>query len=96
LDAELEEASLKERPKPNLVGANALRGVSAGIGGGLTSPLLVAGAFSRPDRRFELILVPGEPGVLYGLKSYLTSRRSEEEPQAMLNAREVQLTKRAA
>jgi hypothetical protein len=104
LDAQLDEGSLKERPTPNRV-ANALPGVSAGILGSLASPSLLGTAFNRPDERFKLILVPGEPDVLYGLRNYLTGRRSdrimtigksEEEPQAMLNAREVQLTKRVA
>jgi hypothetical protein len=107
LDAQLEEASLKERPTPKRVPGqvvNALAGIGlAGSGGGPDSSMLRA--MNRPDDRFKLILVPGEPNILYGLRSHLTSRKSggtllteksEEEPQAMLNAREVQLIKRVA
>jgi hypothetical protein len=88
LDAQLEEGSLKERPSPKQQVVNALA---------------MLRAFNRPDDRFKLILVPGKPNILYGLRSHLTGRKSEgiltagnsqDEPQAMLNAREVRLTKR--
>ena len=96
LNAQLEEASLRER-----LAANELLGGHPGLGlrgsNSLAASSLLQGAFNRPDERFKLMLVPGEPDVLYGLKtiSYSTSGgKSEEEPRAMLNATEVHLRKR--
>ena len=89
LDAQLDEASLKQRATPNPIG-DAVRNALVALG-------------SRPPERFKLILLPGESDVLYGLRVYLATRKSEgtllagaqsdEELQAMLNAAEVKLTK---
>jgi hypothetical protein len=92
LNAELDEASLKQRPTPKGVyglTGNALRSF-AGLGGST----LLSGALSRPHARVKLILLPGERDTLYGLKANaLTNDGSEHEPQLLLNAEEVHLTK---
>ena len=103
LNAQLNEASLKDRPEVHRRAVNALTagfgslGLSGpgGIGGGLATPSLMERVFNRPDAQLKLVLVPGESDSLHGIKA--TSRTAtngdKEESQMMLNAKEVHLTR---
>jgi tetratricopeptide (TPR) repeat protein len=106
LYAQLEEASLKERPKSEISRTpNALRGVFGAAITGLTIPSLLGGnALTRPVESFEIIVVPGEPDVLCGLECVFSgprptgifggSMKRKDEAQSMLDAKEVRLTRR--
>jgi hypothetical protein len=100
LDAALDEASLRDRPTSQPTGlatSNLLTGFGS-LGGPYSSMerSLFAKFAHRPKARIKLILVPGEPGSLHGMKMTSDSAKQDDDDQQklMLNAEEVHLTKR--
>lgn len=95
LDAALDEKSLKLRPAA-LRGAGLAFGSLGGIGNALIGGGLLGSALNRPGDVCYFVLVPGEGGTLVGLLATTSRPGLVEREKALLNAKQVRLTRRAA